>query len=239
MGVDFYSVWFRKIFEMKGRLPSLLLRRNFSHMKNMVRKTLVNLTGSILLIVAVSGCAGLPGKVSVAPGPSPAEVKLMEENKALDSVNEQSSGFYAQLNALIEDIAELRGRPYWNDFEQVLLEYPLLRDPDNEAQTTPEMKSRFLELSEKWKIPWTQMLDDYTALVDKCTILEARKLAVREKLLSVQAGYIAVVIMEASAGHEKQGKEVYSVVEALDKSGAELDSYQPDDLGLYPAGSRR
>ncbi len=208
-------------------------------MKNMVRKTLVNLTGSILLIVAVSGCAGLPGKVSVAPGPSPAEVKLMEENKALDSVNEQSSDFYAQLNALIEDIAELRGRPYWSDFEQVLLEYPSLRDPDNEAQTTPEMKSRFLELSEKWKIPWAQMLDDYTALVDKCTILDARKLAVREKLLSVQAGYIAVVIMEASAGHEKQGKEVYSVVEALDKSGAELDSYLPDDLGLYPAGAGR
>ena len=205
-------------------------------MKNIARKTFVNLTGSILLIVAVSGCAGLPGKGGVAPGPSPAEVKLMEENKTLDSVNEQSSDFYAQLNSLIEDIAELRGRPYWNDFEQVLLEYPSLRDPDNAAQATPEMQTRFLELSEKWKTPWTHMLDDYQGLVDKCTILEAKKLVVREKMLSIQAGYIAVVIMEAAAGHEKEGKEVYSIVEALDKSGAELDSYQPDDLGLYPAG---
>ena len=47
---------------------------------------------------------------------------------------------------------------------------------------------------------------------------------------------MAVVIMESSAGHEKEGREVYSVVETLDKSNAELDSYQPDDLGLYNTG---
>jgi hypothetical protein len=75
--------------------------------------------------------------------------------------------------------------------------------------------------------------------VDKFTILEAKKLAVREKLLAVQAGYLAAVIMEASAGHAKEGKEIYAVVDDLDKTGAELDSYQPDDLGLYNSGHRR
>jgi hypothetical protein len=95
------------------------------------------------------------------------------------------------------------------------------------------MESRLSEWGRKWNTEWEQPLEDYLRLVDKCAILEAKRLAAREKLFAVQARYVAVVIMEASAGHEKEGREAYSVVEALDKSGAELDSYQPDDLGLY------
>ena len=199
----------------------------------MVKKAFVHFTGSFLLIVAVAGCAGLPGKGNVAPGPSQAEVKLMEANKALDTVNEQSSDFYAQLSSLTDEIDEFRHRPYWSGFEQILLEYPSLRDPDNETEITPEMGSRLAEWSRKWNTNWEQTLEEYLRLVDKCTILEAKKLAVRERLLAVQARYLAVVIMESMAGREKQGKEVMSVVEALDKTGAELDSYKPDDLGLY------
>jgi hypothetical protein len=201
-------------------------------------RNIVHFTGSILLIAAVTGCAGLHGGGNVAPGPSRAEAKLMEINKALDEVNVQSSTFYAQLNSVSEEVRELRSRPYWEELEQILLEYPYLRDPDNE-EITPEMGSRLTKWSMKWKTGWQQALDDYHGLVDKCTILEAKRLAAREKLLAVQAGYLAVVIMESQAGHEKEGREVFSVVEALDKSGAELDSYQPDDLGLYSAGLKR
>ncbi len=202
----------------------------------MVGKRFVSFTGCILLIASITGCAGLQGGGKVAAGPSQAEVKLMEANKALDAVNEQSSAFYAQLSSVIAEINELRSRPYWDEFEQILLEYPSLRDPDNEAEITPDMESRLSEWSLKWKTAWEQTLEDYLRLVDKCTILEAIKLAAREKLFAVQAKYLVVVIMEASAGHEKEAKETYSVIEALDKSGAELDSYQPDDLGLYSSG---
>ena len=205
----------------------------------MVGKIFGCFTGCIVLIVSITGCAGLQGRGRVAAGPSQAEVKLMEANKALDAVNEQSSAFYAQLSSVTAEISELRSRPYWNEFEQILLEYPSLRDPDNEAEITPDMESRLSEWSLKWKTAWEQTLEDYLRLVDKCTILEAKKLAVREKLFAVQAGYLAAVIMEASAGHAKEGKDTYSVVEDLDKSGAELDSYQPDDLGLYNSGPRR
>ena len=87
-----------------------------------------------------------------------AEVKLMEANKALDAVNGQSSAFYAQLSSVIAEINEFRSRPYWNEFEQILLEYPSLRDPDNEAEITPEMESRLSQWSLKWKTagskPW-------------------------------------------------------------------------------------
>ena len=199
----------------------------------MVRKAFVYFVGFILFVAGVTGCAGLPGKSTVATGPSRAEIKLTEANKALDAVNEQSSDFYAQLGSLTEEIAEFRHRPSWSGFEQILLEYPSLKDPDNETEITPEMESRLGDWSRKWKTSWEQTLEEYLRLVDKCTILDAKKLAVKERLLAVQARYLAVVIMEASAGREKQGREIYSVVEALDKTGAELDSYKPDDLGLY------
>jgi len=205
----------------------------------MVGKTFGCFTGCIVLIAAITGCAGLQGRGGVAPGPSPAEVKLMEENKALDAVNEQSSAFYAQLSSLSAEINEFRSRPYWNGFEQILLEYPSLRDPDNEAEISPDMEARLSEWGLKWKTAWEETLDDYLRLVDKCTIMEAKKLAAREKFFAVQAKYLAVVIMQASAGHKKEAKETYSVVEALDKPTAELDSYQPDDLGLYSSGPRR
>jgi hypothetical protein len=204
----------------------------------MVGKTFGCFTGCILLIAAITGCAGQQGRGGVAVGPSGAEVKLVEANKALDAVNEQSSTFYAQLSLVIAEISEFRSRPYWNGFEQILLEYPSLRDPDNETEITPDMESRLSEWSLKWKTGWEQTLEDFLRLVDKCTILEAKKLAVREKLFAVQAKYLGAVIMEASAGHEKEGKDIYSVVEALDKTSLELDSYQPDDLGLYNSGPR-
>lgn len=220
-------------------LTNTVLSSTQKRVKNMVVKRFGCFTGFILLIAAISGCAGLQGRGGVAAGPSQAEVKLMEANKALDAVNEQSSDFYAQLSSVIAEINEFRSRPSWNGFEEILLEYPSLRDPDNEEEITPEMGSRLSQWSLKWKTGWEQTLDDYLRLVDKCTILEAKKLAVSERLFAVQAKYLAVVIMESSAGHEKEGKEVYSIVEALDKSSAELDSHRPDDLGLYGSGLRR
>jgi hypothetical protein len=39
--------------------------------------------------------------------------------------------------------------------------------------------------------------------------------------------------MEASAGRAKEGQEIYSIAEKLDKSNEELNSCQPDDMGLY------
>jgi hypothetical protein len=49
----------------------------------------------------------------------------------------------------------------------------------------------------------------------------------------VQAKYVAAVMLELSAGHDKEAKEIYSVVEVLDKTAIELNSYEPNDLGLY------
>ena len=181
----------------------------------------------ILLMVFLSGCATVP-----RPAPQ-AEAKLVEANAALDAVNEQSSAFYAQLGPLVQEIEQFCKQPGWNEFEQILLEYPSLRDSDNEIEITPEIESRFQEWTRKWKTPWEGTLTGYHDLVDKCLILDAKRLAARERLLVVQAKFLAAVLMETSAGREKEGKEIYSVVETLDKTGTELNSYQVDDLGLF------
>ena len=179
----------------------------------------------------------LPGKGGIAPQVSATEAKLVEANTALDAANEQSSAFYAELASVPLEIKEFQGRPGWSEFEQILMDYPSLRDPEKDAEITSDMRSRLSEWSLKWNTPWENALGGYHHLVDKCIILEARRLAVREKLLAVQAKYLGAVLAEASAGREKEGKEIYAVVEAIDKTEAELDSYRTNDLGLYGPGT--
>lgn len=200
-------------------------------------KTYGYLMASVLLIAALSGCASLPGKAGIAPQVAATEAKLQEANAALDAVNEQSSAFYGELASLTSEIKEFQDRPGWSEFEKILMDYPSLRDPDREAEITPDMKTRLSEWARKWKTPWEETLAAYHRFVDKCTILEAKRLAVREKTLVVQAKYLRAVLVESSAGREKEGKEIFEVVEALDRTNAELDSYRVNELGLYAAGT--
>ncbi len=205
----------------------------------MIEKTARYFFASIFLIAAVSGCAGLPGKGSIAPSPSGVEAKLQEANIALDAAKEQFGAFYAEQASVLREIEDLQGRPGWNEFERILLDHPSLRDPDNEAEITPGIRSGLSEWRLKWKTPWEKTLQDYHGLVDRCTILEAKRLAVRAKLIAVQTKYLVAVMMDVSAGREKEGKEIFSVVEALDKSNADLDTHHIGNLGLYETGAGR
>lgn len=202
----------------------------------MIRLIFRQLTAYALLSAVLAGCATAPfgrPKTEQKIPTAKSETVLLEANKELDTVNEQSSAFYAQLGPVLQEIKQFTAQPGWGEFEQILLEYPPLRDPDSELELTPEIESRFSDWSRKWNGSWEERFLGYRDLVDKCIILEAKKLAVRERLLVVQAKYVAAVMLEVSAGHEKEGKEIYSVVEVLDKTSAELNSYQPNDLGLY------
>ncbi len=200
--------------------------------KEMIRKTFGHLSVCIFLIGSLAGCAGLAGKGVTHRVPE-AEAKLLEANMALDAVNAQSSEYYAQLGPLLQQIKNFRAQPGWSQFEQILLEFPVLRDPDNEVEITPELESRFSEWSRRWKTSWEDTMEGYRYLVDKCIIMEAKRLAARERLLAEQARYIFVAASEWKAGRYKEGNEIYSVVDMLDKSAAELNSYQVDELGLY------
>lgn len=185
-----------------------------------------------IAVGTLAGCATAPKGMSQEGIPQ-AEAKLLEANSALDSANEQSAAFYAQFGEIQQEIKEFCGRPGWAEFEQVLLEYPSLRDVDNEIEITPEIEARLIAWGEKWKTSWREMLADYRGLVDKCIIMEAKRLATRERVLAVQAKYLGAVLLEVAAGREEQGKAIYSLMELLDSSGAELNSHQTDELGLY------
>ncbi len=189
-----------------------------------------------LALFLIQGCASFSQRYNQAGtqiDEKQVQSKLIEANSSLDTVNESASAFYSQLGPVLEEIKQLSDQPRWKEFEQILLEFPALRDPDNEIEITDEMESRLAEWSKRWKTSWQEQLVSYHDLIDKCIILEARKLAVKERLLTVQAKYVAAVQMEVYAGREKEGKEIFAVVELLDGTKAELDSYQADDFGLY------
>lgn len=190
-----------------------------------------------LAVIAIFAAAHLSGCASIQSKPGPeakmAEAKMVEAAEALDYVNRQSADFYSQLGRLMEEIKRFCARPGWLEFEQVLLEYPSLRDPDSQVELTPELEGRFSQWGRRWKSSWEQTMVEYRDLVDKCIIIEAKRLALRERMIAIQAKYIAAAMLELTAGREEQGKEIYALVELLDKTGAELNSYQTDDLGLY------
>jgi len=58
----------------------------------------------VLVLAFLSGCASLPKGEPAAEKKLQPEVekKLLEANRALDSVNEQFSSFYAQLGPVVE-----------------------------------------------------------------------------------------------------------------------------------------
>lgn len=186
-----------------------------------------------LIVAAALAASLLAGCASVPKGKPEVEAKLTEAAEALDYVNRQSSVFYDQLGSVIEEIRQFCSRPGWLEFEQILLEYPTLRDPDVEIELTPEIEGRLSAWGGRWNASGEQTLVGYHNLLDKCIILEAKRLALRERLLAAQAKYITATLLEDSMGSKKQAKEIYSMVDLLDKTGAELNSYQMDDLGLY------
>ncbi|MHC1726061.1 MAG: hypothetical protein AB9866_08675 [Syntrophobacteraceae bacterium] len=184
-----------------------------------------------LLLVFTTGCASVPKPEQQT------ETRLVDANSALDAVNEQSTAFYTQLGATIQKVKEFCTQLGWSEFEQILLEYPSLRDPDNDSELTPDIESRLAEWGRRWKVSWEDRLIGYLKLVDHCTVLEAKRLAVRERMLAVQAKFLAAVMLESYAGRDKKARDIYTVVEMLDNAGVELNSYQPDDLGLFRAAS--
>ncbi len=189
---------------------------------------------ALLVLVAaanLSGCVSIQSKSTAEI--KMAEVKMVEAADALDEVNRQSSDFYSRLGSLMEEIKRFCARSGWLEFEQILLEYPSLKDPDSQVELTPEIEKRFSEWSRRWNSSWEKTMLEYRTLVDKCIIAEAKRLAARERLIAIQAKYLQAAMLEISAGREVQGKEIYALVELLDKTGAELQSYQTDDLGLY------
>ncbi len=200
---------------------------------NTVGRFFVYFIGSILLIASIAGCAGMQGRPPVGPPPPGAQARLTKADKSLGAVKRQEAAFFAELDSADAKIDKLRSKPYWSGFERILIKYPSLTDPGKQAQITPEVRARLSRWSREAKVPWQAMMRDYYQLVDRCAILDMKRVAVRQMLISVQAAYMAVVMMEAGAGHMKKANKIFALVNSLDKPGAKLDSIRLNRLGLY------
>lgn len=203
--------------------------------KKNVEKSFVRLAGAFLLIASITGCAGLQPHPAVAPPTPAARAQLLKADKALAAARRQVAAFYADLDSMAAKSKLLRGRPYWSGFERILLEYPTLTDPGKETEIPPAIRLRLSQWSRESHTPWEPVMRDYSQLVERCAILEMKRVAARQKLISVQAAYMAVVMMDAASGRQEEAKKVFSIVNSLDKPGAELNSIRLNRLGLYDA----
>lgn len=185
------------------------------------------------MIVASAGCAGLQGGPAVVAPPSGAQAKLTEAQKKHAALRRRLAAFYTELASVGAKIDGLYGRPHWSEFERILVEYPTLRDPDKEPVITPAIRARLAQWSRRAGVPWQTMMRDYTRLVNSCALLEMKRVAARQRVISVQAAYMAVVMMDAGKGDKEDASQIYAIVTSLDKLAARLEAIHVNRLGLY------
>ncbi|MEN6483326.1 MAG: hypothetical protein ABFD98_00460 [Syntrophobacteraceae bacterium] len=181
----------------------------------------------ILVVVPafLSGCS------TVSKRNAAVETNIAIANLGLDEFEVKSQVFYSEIRPLISDIKALYGRPGWMEMESVILENPVLREVEEKIPELPEMK----EWSRRWTAPWEELYSDYVGLVDRCSIVEAKRMSLKESLLVLEAKYVQATSMELNSegGTYKSAKAIYGVVETLEKYEMDLDSYAIGPIGLY------
>lgn len=186
-----------------------------------------------MTVALLNACATVPARNPEA------DAKVIEANRDLDAVNERINSFYAEFEVLQSQVALLYEEPGWQEMREILDTTPSIQDPEadpwKEFETSPALAAR----KGKKDPAMEALFDKYLALADRCTILEAKRVSILEKLLAAQAKFIAATLLEANAGRYEQGKAIYSVVDILSKTQNELESYNLNPIGLYdPAGAR-
>ncbi len=181
------------------------------------------------LQLGLSGCATFPGKTPTAEKSTAVANILSIANLGLDDFEVRAQLFYSDIHPLTTDIKALYARPGWPEMEAIVLTNSVLREPEGKVPELPEMA----EWSLRWKRPWEELYSDYLALVDRCSIMEAKRMSLKETLLVLESKYVQAVSMELNSGTYGSAKTIYGVVEALEKYEVDLDSYAIGPIGLY------
>lgn len=180
---------------------------------------------ALACMLLAPGCATTGMKMSPQT-----EAVLAAGDRALDTFNQKYARFSADMDALLPKISTLRQQPEWPLVEEVARK-ALAEEPPVELNQPDILAMRSVDPA---VIPLIEpVFEDYLALVDRCLVLEARRVALTEELLSVESSYIAATVGELSKGRYKTGKTIYSVVEALSRIETDLSSRQLDAVGLY------
>ncbi len=184
---------------------------------------------TVLIAICLCSCATVPVKDPEA------EAKVVDANGALDSLNVQIAQFYDDLRTVTQEIAALQNRPGWPDLEKIIADTPSIKSLEGDLEEESRNNPQLAEWSRQWNEPWQPPVSTYMKLADKCIILEARRLALRERLFVVEAKFIEATLTMSSSNF-KEAKSLYSVVDILGRSESELDSFSTNAIGLYKTG---
>ena len=179
-----------------------------------------------LMLLGLTACATIPAKNPEA------ERKLAEAGETLDTLNESIMKFHADIAPLRDAVKTLKEDPLWPEMEAVLTSAPSLQtaeNPEEEAHRIPA----FQEGERKWKRQWKDLFARYQGLSDRCTIMEAKRTALVERLMVAEAKYLEAFILENTAGRKAQAESIALVMDSLNRVENDLSVYKLTDLGLY------
>jgi hypothetical protein len=162
-----------------------------------------------------------------------AEARLQEANAALESLSAESTAFYGNLVPLLQNIRALYDHPGWSDMATTLAFTSRPDEWEDDASVHQGLQYALDDWTTKWGESGEDLFQHYRALVDRCSISEARRIGLIGSIASLQAAYLEVTFMELSADRYPQAEISYGTVEALSAAENELNSYALNTLGLY------
>ena len=192
-------------------------------------RMLVVWTFAAVVPFALSGCATGPARNAPVQNTVAVQNLVAIANLGLDDFEVRAQLFYADIHPLVSDIKSLYSQPGWPEMEEIVLTNSVLREPEEKVPELPEMAA----WSRNWNRPWEELYSEYLGLVDRCSIMEAKRMALKEVLLVLESKYVQAAGMELNSGTYRSAKAIYGVVEALEKREVDLDSYAIGPIGLY------
>jgi hypothetical protein len=190
----------------------------------------------LFLASLLSACAG--ARVT-PPAPDSRTASVIEEAGAvLDSVTEDTRRIYAEQGTLRGELLELTSRPEWTEMEAIILATPSARLLEGDYLEDMKNSGEVKAWVRKWNKPWKPIFQDYVKLADRCSIVEARRTALKSRIIEVQVKYLVAAEAAERAGNVDLAKALVNMVDILSDTVTELDGFTLNEVGLYSVSSR-
>ncbi len=182
----------------------------------------------ILLAVSLSACATLPKRNLET------QEQLVEANAALDTLNQDMQQFFLEVEEVRQDVRLLYQHPGWTEMLRIFDVMAAAADEGATVEVDVTDVARMTEdWTSKWQEPWEALFSKYLSLLQRCSALEAKRLALQSRLLGVQAKFLRAAAMEYAGGRLAPGQSINEIVGILNRSAEDLNTYTVNALGLY------
>lgn len=224
--IDEFNRWRRRTRKPSGLLFPPIVQPTVLN-PYLTREIYLMFRAFVLLFLAI-GCLAA---CATAPQKKPqSEAMIVEANSALALVAEETEQLFQDVMELHREVKSLYDHPGWPDMKQIIEIMGSAEESEGEA--CGELADAAARWTRKWNEPWEVLFARYLMLVKRCSILEARRLALQSRLTGVQAKYIGAAALEYANGRVSRGKSLEDVAETLNKSREELDESNLNSLGL-------